>query len=198
MRRQLVTAGVIASVILTSGAAFAAPCGPAVLANVDGQVLVNRGAGFMSGTAGMPLAVGDYVMSRGGNAEIAYVNGGAASLKGAKSMPITACAADAGNLTDPALAQFSGGPTGGWTVVNSGGAGTGAGAGGVTGVGAGSGLGAGAGSVAGAGAAATAAGGIGVGAAAAAAGVAAAAAVGVAVAASNSSSSGGTIISVSP
>ncbi|OYW55666.1 MAG: hypothetical protein B7Z30_12910, partial [Rhizobiales bacterium 12-68-15] len=72
MRRQLVSAGVIASVILTSGAAFAAPCGPAVLANVDGQVLVNRGAGFMSGTAGMPLAVGDYVMSRGGNAEIAY------------------------------------------------------------------------------------------------------------------------------
>lgn len=190
MRRQLVTAGVIASVILTSGAAFAAPCGPAVLANVDGQVLVNRGAGFMSGTAGMPLAVGDYVMSRGGNAEIAYANGGAASLKGAKSMPITACSADAGNLTDPALAQFAGSAGGA-------GAGTGAGAGAGAG-GAASGFGAG-GAAAGAGAAgAAAAGSLGVGAAAAAAGVAAAAAVGVAVAASSSSSSGGTVVFVSP
>lgn len=118
MRRQILTAGLAASVALASGAAFAAPCGPAVLASVDGQVLVNRGAGFLSGTAGMPLSVGDYVMSRGGNAQIAYVNGSAASLSGAKSMPITACSADAGNLTDPALAQFgTAQPTGGWTVV---------------------------------------------------------------------------------
>ncbi len=72
----------------------------------------------MSGAAGMPLAVGDYVMSRGGSAEITYVNGGAASLQGAKSMPITACSADASNLTDPALAQFgNAAPTGGWNVV---------------------------------------------------------------------------------
>lgn len=190
MRRQLVTAGVIASVILTSGAAFAAPCGPAVLANVDGQVLVNRGAGFMSGTAGMPLAVGDYVMSRGGNAEIAYVNGGAASLKGAKSMPITACSADAGTLTDPALAQFSGAtPTGGWNVVppspapTTGIVGGSAGIGGTGGV-----VGAGAAGTAGLSTTALVVGGV----------IGAGAIAGVAVAASNSSSSNGTIISVSP
>ncbi|MEW6255308.1 MAG: hypothetical protein AB1592_05070 [Pseudomonadota bacterium] len=104
MNRRLAILGFGAVLAIVPAVASAAPCGPAVLAKVDGKVLVNRGAGFMDGTAGMPLAVGDHVMLRNGTAEILFVNGTGSALSGAKSMPITACAADASRLTSPALA----------------------------------------------------------------------------------------------
>ncbi|MBA4790530.1 MAG: hypothetical protein H2042_12600 [Rhizobiales bacterium] len=106
MNRRMVLAGLSAAILGTSSfAALAAPCGPAVLSKVDGKVLVNRGVGFLDGKAGMPLAVGDHVMLRGGTAEILFVNGTGSALSGAKSLPITACSADASMLTSPALAQ---------------------------------------------------------------------------------------------
>ncbi|MBA4790529.1 MAG: hypothetical protein H2042_12595 [Rhizobiales bacterium] len=106
MIRRMVLAGLSAAILGTSSiAALAAPCGPAVLSKVDGKVLVNRGVGFLDGKTGMPLAVGDHVMLRGGTAEILFVNGTGSALSGAKSMSITACSADASMLTNPALAQ---------------------------------------------------------------------------------------------
>lgn len=109
MNRRMAIAGLSAAVLATSSiAASAAPCGPAVLSKVDGKVLVNRGVGFMDGTAGMPLAVGDHVMLRSGTAEVLFVNGTGSALSGAKSMAITACSADASRLTSPALAQAGG------------------------------------------------------------------------------------------
>ncbi|WP_127091169.1 hypothetical protein [Aquabacter cavernae] len=109
MTNRMILAGLSAAILATSSvAAMAAPCGPAVLSKVDGKVLVNRGVGFMDGKPGMPLAVGDHVMLRGGSAEVLFVNGTGSALSGAKSMSITACSADASRLTSPALAQFGG------------------------------------------------------------------------------------------
>lgn len=107
MSRQLILAGLSATILATSSvAAMAAPCGAAVLSKADGKVLVNRGVGFLDGKPGMPLAVGDHLMLRSGSAEILFVNGTGSALTGAKSMPITACSADASRLTSTALAQF--------------------------------------------------------------------------------------------
>ncbi|WP_127091170.1 hypothetical protein [Aquabacter cavernae] len=119
MKRRMVLAGLSAAILSTSSvAALAAPCGPAVLSKVDGKVLVNRGVGFLDGKAGMPLAVGDHVMLRGGTAEILFVNGTGSALSGAKSMAITACSADASRLTNPALAGIAMGDSGAPTSSN--------------------------------------------------------------------------------
>jgi hypothetical protein len=68
MIRKLIASVVIASLIATGAEA-------AVLANVQGSVIVNRGDGFQPAQGGASIAPGDRVRVVQGSAEILYENG---------------------------------------------------------------------------------------------------------------------------
>jgi hypothetical protein len=68
MVRKLISSLVIVSLIATGAEA-------AVLANVQGSVIVNRGDGFQPAQSGASMAPGDRVRVVQGSAEILYDNG---------------------------------------------------------------------------------------------------------------------------
>jgi hypothetical protein len=68
MIRKLISCVVIASLIATGAEA-------AVLSNVQGSVIVNRGDGFQPAQGGTSIAPGDRVRVVAGSAEILYENG---------------------------------------------------------------------------------------------------------------------------
>jgi hypothetical protein len=103
MIRKLISSMVIASLIATSAQA-------ALLSNVQGSVIVNRGDGFQPAQGGTSIAPGDRVRVIAGSAEIVYENGCVVKL-GQGQMVAVLNTPPACRGTSPATAK-SAGPAG--------------------------------------------------------------------------------------